>query len=42
MRENHEARIIDEVVDTMDFSPLFAKYEVGGAPIYDPAMMFIR
>jgi len=37
--ENHEARIINEVVDTMDLSPLFAKYEGGGAPAYHPAMM---
>lgn len=37
--ENHEARIINEVVDTMDLSPLLAKYEGGGAPAYHPAMM---
>ena len=37
--ENHEARIINEVVDTMDLSPLLAKYEDGGAPAYHPAMM---
>ena len=37
--ENHEARVIDEVVDTMDLSPLLAKYEGGGAPAYHPAMM---
>ena len=37
--ENHEAHIIDEVVDTMDLSPLLAKYEGGGAPAYHPAMM---
>jgi len=37
--ENHEARIVNEVVDTMDLSPLLAKYEGGGAPAYHPAMM---
>ena len=37
--EDHEARIVNEVVDTMDLSPLFAKYEGGGAPAYHPGMM---
>jgi len=37
--ENHESRIINDVVDTMDLSPLLAKYEGGGAPAYQPAMM---
>ncbi len=37
--ENHEARIINDVVDTMDLLPLLAKYEGGGAPAYHPAMM---
>ena len=37
--ENHEARIINDVVDTMDLSPLLARYEGGGAPTYHPAMM---
>ena len=37
--ENHESRIINDVVDTMDLSPLLAKYEGGGAPAYHPAMM---
>lgn len=37
--ENHEARIISEVVDTMDLSPLLARYGGGGAPAYHPAMM---
>jgi len=37
--ENHEARIVNEVVDTMDLSPLLARYEGGGAPAYHPAMM---
>lgn len=32
--ENHEARVVNEVVDTMDLSPLLAKYEGGGAPAY--------
>jgi transposase len=35
--EDHQARIVNEVVDAMDLSPLLAKYEGGGAP--DPAMM---
>ena len=37
--ENHEARIINEVVDTIDLSAVFVKYEGGGAPAYHPAMM---
>jgi len=37
--ENHEARIINEVVDTIDLWPLLTKYEGGGAPAYHPAMM---
>ena len=37
--ENHEARIINDVVDTIDLSSLLAKYEGGGAPAYHPAMM---
>jgi hypothetical protein len=37
--ENHEARIINDVVDTMDLSLLLAKYAGGGgAPAYHPAM----
>ena len=34
--ENHEARIINDVVNTMDLSPLLARYEGGGAPVYHP------
>lgn len=37
--ENHEVRIINDVVDAMDLSPLLAKYEGGGAPAYHPTMM---
>jgi len=37
--ENHEARIINDVVDTVDLWPLLAKYEGGGAPAYHPSMM---
>ena len=37
--ENHEARIINDVVDMMDLSPLLVRYEGGGAPAYHPAMM---
>lgn len=37
--EDHEVRIISEVVDTLDLSSLFGRYEGGGAPAYHPAMM---
>ena len=37
--EDHEARIINDVVDAVDLSPLLAKYEGGGAPAYHPAMI---
>jgi len=37
--EDHEARIINDVVDAVDLSLLLAKYEGGGAPAYHPAMM---
>lgn len=37
--EEHEVRIISEVVDTLDLSPLLSQYEGGGAPAYHPAMM---
>jgi transposase len=37
--EDHEARIINEVVDTMELSPLLNKYKGGGAPAYHPGMM---
>jgi transposase len=37
--ENHEACIINDVVDTMDLWPLLARYEGGGTPAYHPAMM---
>jgi len=37
--EDHEARIINEVVDAIDLWPLLAKYVGGGAPAYHPAMM---
>lgn len=37
--EDHEVRIINEVVDTLDLSPLLSRYEGGGAPAYHPAMM---
>ena len=39
VQEDHEARIVNEVVDTMDLSLLLNKYEGGGAPAYHPAMM---
>jgi len=37
--ENHEVRIINDIVDTMELSPLLVKYEGGGAPAYHPTMM---
>ncbi|MBM3301282.1 MAG: IS1182 family transposase, partial [Deltaproteobacteria bacterium] len=37
--DDHEARIINEVVDAMNLSPLLVKYEGGGAPAYHPGMM---
>lgn len=37
--EDHEVCIINEVVDTLDLSPLLSQYEGGGAPAYHPSMM---
>ena len=37
--EDHEVRIINEVVDALDLSVLLRQYEGGGAPAYHPAMM---
>ncbi len=37
--EDHEVRIISDVVDTLDITPLLNQYEGGGAPAYHPAMM---
>ncbi len=37
--EDDEAHIVNEVVDAMNLSPLFTKYESGGAPTYHPEMM---
>jgi len=37
--EDHEVRIINDVVDAMDLSLLLDKYEGGGAPAYHPVMM---
>ena len=37
--EDHEVRIISDVVDTLDASLLLGRYEGGGAPAYHPAMM---
>lgn len=36
---DHEVRIINDVVDTLDISPLLNQHEGGGAPAYHPAMM---
>jgi transposase len=38
--ENHEARIFNDLVDTMDLFPLFAKSEGGGVPAYHPTVRF--
>jgi transposase len=32
--EDHEVRIINDVVDILDLSPLLSRYEGGGAPAY--------
>jgi len=37
--DDHEVRIINDVVDAMDLSLLLDKYEGGGAPAYHPVMM---
>ena len=37
--EDHEVRIINEVADALDLSPLLNRYEGGGAPAYHPTMM---
>lgn len=37
--EDHEARIINDVVDSIEVSLLLKKYEGGGAPAYHPRMM---
>ncbi len=37
--ENHMARVIDRVVESLDTRALEALYPGGGAPAYDPRMM---
>ena len=37
--ENHMARVIDQVVESLDTKALEALYPGGGAPAYDPRMM---
>ena len=37
--EDHEVRVINEVVNILDLSPLLSRYEGGGASAYHPAMM---
>lgn len=37
--EEHEVRIINDIVDGMNLWGLLARYEGGGAPAYHPAMM---
>jgi transposase len=37
--EDHQVRVINDVVDTLDLSPLLSRYEGGGASAYHPAMM---
>jgi transposase len=38
--EDHEVRVISEVVDILDLSPLLSRYEGGGASAYHPAAGF--
>jgi len=37
--DDHEVRIINDVVNAMDLSLLLDKYEGGGAPAYHPVMI---
>lgn len=37
--EDHDVRIIDDVVESIDLAALLRRYEGGGAPAYHPAMM---
>jgi len=37
--EDHEVRIINEVVEQIDLSAITNKYQGGGCPAYDPEMM---
>ncbi len=37
--ENHEVRIINDMVGSLDLSSLRDKHSGGGSPAYDPAMM---
>lgn len=37
--QDYEVRVINDVVGILDLSPLFSRYEGGGAPAYHPAMM---
>jgi transposase len=37
--ENHEVRIISEVVDQIELSAITNKYVGGGCPAYNPEMM---
>jgi transposase len=37
--DDHEVRIVNEVVDRINLSVLMSKYEGGGAPAFHPAMM---
>jgi len=37
--ENHMARVVDEVVESLDLSALRSLYPGGGAPAHDPRMM---
>lgn len=37
--ENHVARVVDKTIDKMKVTPLFEKYEGGGASSFHPVMM---
>lgn len=37
--QNHMARVVDSLIESIDLAPLKALYSGGGAPAYDPRMM---
>jgi transposase len=37
--ENHVVRLVDKIVDSIDISPIIAKYKGGGTSSYSPRMM---
>jgi len=36
---NHPVRVVNQVIDTIDFDPLLAKYKGGGSSSYHPRLM---